>query len=398
MLRSARRDLGTICDLYVACMRVSLESRDTARLLSSALRLAAIVPRLHECRSRVEAELMLAFVQAVFGAAVKAERAYRAALAMAERLADPIALTSCHRIRHVILGWQGDYDACDREAVWCHKSSHWMELSEFCHLCVGMYGLESARGRMVQALSWVERALDRIHGVGRAPAILGVLEQAAYGVLASMRRDAEADALSQRLQFVERGELRTGHYFHLLWFQGRVQQLVACGELGPEFEALVDEFDRLVAPEHLHRIVAVHYIHVAHARVQQCLNAAQALAASLAKLDRAVHCVSVTSCSVETAPHLHFLLAAQAWFRGSQGKARRHLDEAERVAEKLNCPWASCASARLRAHMLRAEGKLDSALDRARIAALLARQYAQNALLREISREFELPIPADDYS
>jgi hypothetical protein len=48
--------------------------------------------------------------------------------------------------------------------------------------------------------------------------------------------------------------------------------------------------------------------------------------------------------------------------------------------------------------MLRAEGKSEAAADQARIAALSARQYAQNAWLREICREFDLPIPAGDVS
>jgi len=316
---------------------------------------------------------------------------------MAQRLSDPIAQTSCHRIRHVIDGWRGDYDACEREAVACYRSSHWMELSEFCHLCVGMYTLESARGRPRQALCWVERALDRMVCVGRAPAILGVLEQAAYGALDAMRREVEANALRQRLQRVERAELRTGHYFHLLSFQGRVQQLVARGKLGPELEALVDEFERLVKPEGLHHVLAAHYVHVGHARVQQYLQASSSERVDLLKkLERAVHCVRVTSRS-DDSPHLCFLLAAQAWFKGSPERTRRHLTEAERAAEQLNCPWVSCASARLRAHMLRAEGKVESALDQARIAALLARQYLQIAMLREICREFELPIPTEDY-
>ncbi|HKP55849.1 MAG TPA: AAA family ATPase [Polyangiales bacterium] len=391
------RGLETVCGLYVACMRTSLESRDDARFRGSALQLAPLAGRLLECRARVEADLMLALELACTGETAEADRRHRDAEAMAQRLADPISRTSCHRIRHAIHAWREDPGACEREALACLRWSHWMELGEFCQLCADMYALESWRGRPLQALCWVQRALDRMVWVGRAPAILGVLEQAACGALESMGRAAEGDALRERLSRVERADIPTGHSLHVLSFQARVQQLVARGKLGGKFEALVDEFDRLVKPDGLHPLLAVHYLQVAHARVQQCLQASNLERDALVKrFEHSLHCVRVTSRN-DDSPHLRFLWAAQAWFDDAPERARRHLADAERAAERLLCPWVSCAAARLRGHMLRAEGDLEAAQEQATLAALLAQKDAQHAMLREIRREFELPLVARSY-
>jgi ATP/maltotriose-dependent transcriptional regulator MalT len=88
--------------------------------------------------------------------------------------------------------------------------------------------------------------------------------------------------------------------------------------------------------------------------------------------------------------HTYVLQAALAYFTGHAQRSEQLLCAAEKLARDEGIPWVSYAAARLRAHMLRAEGKHDAALDQARVAALYARQHGQLGRLRFIRTEFEL--------
>ncbi|HKU39489.1 MAG TPA: GAF domain-containing protein, partial [Polyangiales bacterium] len=388
-----REDAETLCALYGECVRVSFESGRPTRALSSVLLLAHAAQQLGPCRALVQAELVMAFVLSTLGADKLSAARSANAEAMAHQLADPIAQTLCHQMRHVIAGWRGDFAQSEREARVCvDERGHWMELGELCHLCFAMYGIELCRGRPDDALAWLDRAIERVRQNGSAPAIFALIEDAAASTLAALGRDKDVLRLRRRLQFVECAGIQPGSYFHLLAYQSRVQRWTERGELGEEFEALVQEFDRLGQnPRQVHLLVTMYYLHVSHARVHQCLRAEPARRSLLLpKLRRAATDLERAARVPPLAAHARFVRAAVYWFGGAVKSAERLLVEAEQLAREYDVVWVSYAAARLRAHMLRAQGKLEAAHNEAQTAAMLARQYGHTHRLRFVREEFEL--------
>jgi hypothetical protein len=136
--------------------------------------------------------------------------------------------------------------------------------------------------------------------------------------------------------------------------------------------------------------MAAYFVQVAHVRLTQCLRTSGVeRRAYVDKLRRALADVEATTRVPAMHAHTKLLKAALAWFSDESVMAERLLVEAESAARTFGLPWVSFAAARVRAHMLRAQGKLDAALDQARVAALHASQYGQKAQLRLITDELE---------
>jgi eukaryotic-like serine/threonine-protein kinase len=393
LARLSRQDAEILCELYEACSRVSFESGHPARAIACAAQMAAIASRLPPCRVVVRAELLTAFVLSTLGPEAPWRARYERAERIARQIADPIAETLCCQYLHVIMAWRGDLKESDRLARLCVGArGHYMELGELCHMCFGMYGVEIALGRPAVALWWAEQAIERVRQSGRAPAMFALIEEAARSALAALGREQEANALGRRLRFVERAALKEGGYFHVLSYQARVQRFTERGEFGDEFEALIDEFNALGHdPKQVHLLVVIYYLHVAHARVHQCLRATRTeRALLLPKLERALRDVEAATSVRPALAHAKVTRAAYLWFTGSESAAERALAEAQRLAEDVDCVWVQFAAARLRAHMLRDRGKEQASLDQARIAELLARQYGLHNQVRFIREEFSL--------
>ncbi|HKP61522.1 MAG TPA: ATP-binding protein [Polyangiales bacterium] len=393
-----REDAETLCGLYTECMRVSLESGRPGRAVSSVLALASTAQQLGPCRALVHAEMVIAFVLSTLGANKLAAARSASAEAMAYELGDPIAQTLCHQIKHVIAGWRGDFGEAESEARICvDERGQWMELGELCHVCFSMYGIEILRGRLGEALTWLDRAIERVRQTGRAPAIFALIEDAAASTLIALGREKDVARLRRRLQFVECAAIQAGSYFHLLAYQSRVQRLTERGELGEEFETLALEFDELEQnPKQVHVLVLMYYVHLGHARVHQCLRAEPGRRALLLpKLGRVAHDLELGSRMPPLAAHARFVSAAYKWFSGARFEAEALLVDAERLAEQNDVFWVGYAAARLRAHMLREHGKLEAARNQAQAAAMLARRYGHLNRLRFIRDEFELSDAAE---
>jgi signal transduction histidine kinase len=393
-----REDAETLCGLYTECIRVSFETARPARAVSSVLLLAITARQLGPCRALVHADMLIAFVLSTLGANKLAAVHTTRAEALAYELADPIAQTLCLQLRHVIAGWRGEFEEAERLARVCvDERGHWMELGELCHVCFGMFGIEFLRGRPSDALAWLDRAIERVRLNGRAPAIFALIEDTAASTLIGLGRDKDVARLQRRLQFVEHAPIQAGSYFHVLAYQSRIQRLTECGELGDEFEALVSEFEALGQnPKQVHILVVVYHVHVAHARVHQCLRAEPGRRALLLpKLQRAVRDLELGSRMAPLTAHARFARAAYLWFSGAHERVEASLAEAERLADDNDVVWVSYAAARLRAHMLRERGKLRAAGNHARTAAMLARQSGHLNRQRFIREEFELSESAE---
>ncbi|HET8938142.1 MAG TPA: ATP-binding protein [Polyangiales bacterium] len=391
--RFSAADTETLCSIYIGCARIALDEGQPGRAMAAMLQLASLSRQLPPSRTAVHAELLLAFALSVLNSGKLWRKSMVRAQRMAREIADPVAQTLCHQFQHNIAGWRGDYAEAERQALACVvERGHFMELSELCSVCFSMYMVENVLGRPEHALQWLERAIERVCMFGQAAAAFETIEEAAYVTLRSLGREKQASLLKRRLAGVRRAELCKTGVFHVLAYQTRVQALVDRGELGGEFEALVAEFERLrQSPTRVHLVVLGYYLHVAHARVQQCLRAdpvrwpvlVPRLERALADLEAAERVPLVTA-------HARFVKAALCFFRNRQTEANQYLSEAERFAQQERCVWVSFAVARLRAHMLRANGNEAAARDQARIAALWAEQYGQHSRLLLIRDEFPI--------
>ncbi|MET0386126.1 MAG: ATP-binding protein [Polyangiales bacterium] len=393
IVRAEQNDLETLCDLYVCCTRFAIESGNPTRALASILYLAAAATQLRPCRAVVYAEVYTAFGLSALSPRTPWREHLARGQRIAQEIADPIALTLYHQGYHVVLAWVGDIEEAERQAWICVvERGNYMELGELCHLCFGMYAMQNALGRPAVGLAWLERAIARVVQSARAPALFELIEEAACATLVALGRERELPELRRRVAGVQRTELQPGSYFHFLSYQHRVQTLIDNDELDAPFEALVREWQALgQKPKSTHIAVAIFFVHVAHARVHQCLRTPAAKRGPLLeKLRLALDDVEAVSGYTLIAGHACVTRAAYDWFRGATSDAEQLLAKAERLARETSNAWVSFAAARLRAHMLKARGKLTAARDEARTAAQLARVYGARSRLRVICEEFDL--------
>jgi eukaryotic-like serine/threonine-protein kinase len=387
------QEIETLCSIYIGCARVALDEGQPGRAMAAMLQLASLSRQLPPCRTGVHAELLLAFALSVLNNDKLWRKSMARAQRMAREIADPVAQTLCHQFQHNIAGWRGDFAESERQALACVvERGHFMELSELCTVCFSMYMVENVLGRPELALQWLERAIERVCMLGQASAAFEIIEDAAYVTLRGLGREKQATLLKRRLAGVRRAELCKTGVFHLLAYQTRVQALADRGELGAEFEALVAEFERLrQSPARVHLVVLGYYLHVAHARVQQCLRADPVRwPVLLPKLERALSDLEAAERVPLVSAHARAIRAALYFFRNKHAEAQQCLSEAERLAQQERCVWVSFAVARLRAHMLRAKGNEAAARDQARIAALWAEQYGQHSRALLIREEFPI--------
>lgn len=390
------QDVEILCSIYIGCARIALDEGQSGRAMAAMLQLASLSRQLPPCRTAVHAELLLAFALSVLNNGKLWRKSLARAQRMAREIADPVAQTLCHQFQHNIAGFYGEFAEAERQALACVvERGHFMELSELCTVCFSMYMVENVLGRPELALQWLERAIERVCMLGQAAAAFEIIEEAAYVTLRSLGREKQATLLKRRLAGVRRAELCKTGVFHLLAYQTRVQALVDRGELSAEFEALVAEFERLrQSPARVHLVVLGYYVHVAHARVQQCLRADPVRwPVLIPKLERALTDLEAAERLPLVSAHARVIRAALCFFRNKHAEAQQCLVEAERLAQQERCVWVSFAVARLRAHMLRAKGNEAAARDQARIAALWAEQYGQHSRALLIREEFPIGAP-----
>jgi tetratricopeptide (TPR) repeat protein len=391
--RLGPRQREILCGLYGKLVRVCMETAQGSQALVASLALADAARELPLCRARVEANALDAFAWHAVGAHTRSRRVFDEALSNAEWLRDPEAIASCHQLGHVLAAWQGDMAQSERHATsaLANGGQH-LDLGELCLLAVSMYTIESVRGRVQRALAWLEPAIERVRVAGHAPAMFMLVEEAACSGLISSDRQGEVVDLKSKLRFVNRARVECRGVLEQISFQFRVQNLLERDDPGPPLEQLIADFERLeLDPKTVPPLVSVFYLHVAHARVHQCLRASAAdRPGYVEKLRRAIVDVDLSTHVPPQHAHANVLRAAQAHFDGRPEQSEKWLCEAEKLARAENVPWVSYAAARLRAHALRARGKHEPARDQARVAAMYARQHGQLARLRFLSDELGL--------
>ncbi len=397
--RDERDRIELLSELHHQNARLGLEYGKPLRLVESTLEALDISATLGPARAHARVRAVYGLVLTALGRSKAGQRQVAEAQRMATELVDPRTYAYCVQVQAVSACYGGKLDralALFRECVDVHGP--WLELNEYCLDAATASHIESVRGRATEALAWSVRAIERQRQSPHVQA--GAAEYLAHqarAALASAGRSAKDDPwLSGQVEAFLAQPGPEHSFYHQVSWSPRARFLLDTDHLGPELDALVQGFEANHAGRHgAHPTVAEYYIAIAHARVQQCLTAPSSeRRAALRPLRRALGALRAVAKIPLYEAHRVFVEACVAWLGGSTRDARRLLLDAESRAEAETCPWILSEVARVRAHLLRDEGKLGAARDQALFAELLAREHGALPRARRIQGEFALPEPS----
>jgi eukaryotic-like serine/threonine-protein kinase len=392
--RAEHRRLQILCDLHYQNARLAIEYGNTRRFLQSTFAVVDLASRMGPSAALAKAYAMYGFAMTAMGRTAAGLEYLERGGRMAERVADPVVFAYCLQLQSVAHYWLGRMREADALVRRClDEYGHWLEASELCGNVFNGRTVDALRGRPHQELAWCDRAIARVRRSGQAPGAFEVVEAGASAAFACLGMDEQAAALHRSLSFVTRREGNRGFTGLMLW-SVRVRAFTERGDFGGQFEDLVTAFEgEEHDPKRAHIVLAEYYVHVAHARAHQCLGAAPGdRAGRLGDLRRALRDLRAMSRVPIVEAHRHAVEGYWWHFRGEPARARRHLDRAEQLAEQENAPWVLYAVARAEAHILRAAGHEEAAREKARIAAMLAREHGAVHRLRFIAEEFDLRV------
>ncbi len=176
----------------------------------------------------------------------------------------------------------------------------------------------------------------------------------------------------------------------------RARWLVERGAVGAELDTLVAEHRAEgVEARKAHPLVAEYYVTVAQGRIHACLRAeAHERGRAAEKLAEALADLRAVARSDLLRSHLRLAEGVHAWLRGKGQKARAKLREAEELACDQSCAWVRYGVERVRAHMLRGEGRIAASNERARAALFVAREQGAVRWGRWIEEELGVRLRA----
>jgi len=389
--------IGLLCELHYQNARLGGEYGKPIRFVESTVDAVVMSESLGEGRVRARARASYGVVLTALGLSAAGIREIDAARQMAGDQHDPTTQAFAVQMRAMAASITGKLDTALellRECVDVHGA--WLELNEYCLNAATGDHIESVRGRPVEAMAWNARVLRRQRQSHRMAAVSAqYLVYRTTAALASLGRDRAAEQPASRTpRALPTSSLQS--LYHIISWGPRARVFLETGQLGAAFEALVRDFE---AEDHnprtAHLVVAEYYIAVAHARVELCRRAERRdRAAPLKKLRRA-HSDLVAAAKLPLyRAHALFIEGCIAWLSGSTAQAARVFSKAEALAQAETCPWVLSEIARVRAHMLRDDGKLAAAHDQARFGELLAREHGAMPRARRIRDEFGLTDPA----
>ncbi len=384
-----------LCALYYQAGRIAFSGDKPARLIPATLRALEPAERLGSSAALAKSYLAYAFLLTVSGF----KRAGASYVARAERIArelnDPVVSSHALQLHHVIAAWAGRIqEAIDAGNRCVNEFGHWRELGELSQVSYSIYEFESIRGRDEEAWRALGRAIDRINQHDGAPVVPDFLLLSARAALTALGRERGARSLLHRLERATVA-LPPSSASYSVTFAVRIKQYTEKMDLGPAFEALVAEFEKFGKnPKRAHIMLASYYVQVAHARLHTCLRAKpEARAEPLANLSRAFADLKAAARIPLVQAHAFALEGYDHWFRGRHGEAEIAFANAERIAISETAPWVLYAVHRGRAHMLRAQGRLDAAQDQATLAESVAREHGSLYRSLWVREEFELRVP-----
>lgn len=385
---SARRQ-ELLCQLHHQNARLGIEYNKPLRVLMSARALHSLAQRMAPlpsiARTRaIEGVLMTALGRRRAGAAALAE-----ATAMAARLDNPSTVADICQAEFVAKVFSSELSRALELASKCLDIyGHWLNVTDFALVAVSAREIETMRGRPLEALAWLDRAERRVRRHRLVPAAHPhMLVPARLAELTVLGREPDegcsspGDAASEPI----RGIFRIGRWGPRATTAYHDADFRALESLIAEYEAEGQ------SPARAHLAISEYYLVVAYARGDQCLRASGSKAAEAFE-----HFVKALS-DLRKAARLRLLKAhvkamegLQAILSGDHQRARERLAQAKELGEQETAPWVLFSVARYDAHLLRRENRMESALHRAKVAAMLAEEYGAQSRLRLIREEFSL--------
>jgi signal transduction histidine kinase/ActR/RegA family two-component response regulator len=379
-----QRRLEVLSALCFQAGRVGFHTSNPLRLISAAL--LGLVPA-----ERLGTPAALSRAYSHYGVVLTAlgfRRAGRRRLELAQRHAvathNPLDYAQVLQLRGVAEGIAGEQKASlALHARLMDEFGHWRELSEYCAVAYGQQMVEALRGRNLTAWKCLERAVVRLsRHEGPAPT-LTFIDVGARAALLSLGRRYEAESR----EFGQSDAIGSTGMFAA--YGSRVRLFTESGELGPAFEAYVEQV-RNARPKPSAEL-AEYRVHVAHARVHACLYAdSESLPACREALDVALRDLKRVLVIPLLRAHGLAIEAFSLLFAGRFQKMERLLHEAEVLANEQGAPFVLYAVHRCRAHRLKRAGDDEAARDEARMAEALAREHGAAFRLRWIRQEFGL--------
>jgi hypothetical protein len=394
----ARMECELLCDLHYQNVRLGLEYSKPFRVLQSTIALTAS-DALGTSRAKARARAIYGFVLTALGRHRTGDRELQDARAMASELRDPITAAFCAQLESVAAGWTGDVDrSLDLMKACVEIHGPWLELNEYCSDAATGNLIESIRGRPNEAWGWISRATARLKRSRPTSALFAeFVVHRACATLAGLGRTVDSDPwLAAQLETLASDQRAAGGFYRLISWGHRARFFAETGSAGPAFDALSASFDAEgYNPRFVHPAVVEYYIAVAHVRLEQCLRSPKGSRPShIAALRKALRDLRPAARLPLAKAHSLYIEGCVAWLEGSPARSHRLFAQAEALAAQETCPWVLYGIARVRAHALRDQGKLQPARDQARIAEALARGHGSEPRARWIREEFSLPVPA----
>lgn len=386
-----------LCELHYQNLRLGMENGRPFRLLQSTVRAQALAAALGPSPALARTEGLYGLVATILGSASKGSDRLDRARRIAEQIGNPAVEAYCEQLSALAACFAGDFDtALERMRHLLYEHGHWLEAYELCLNVFNAYWIEAVRGRPREAWGWLEYAIARVARSSRAPAGFTPIAHAARATYAALHADADDAEIARaiRVPFDPHapvsGVNRTGTW------GSRARWFVERGDLGAQFEALIEEHRRDgIEARRAHPTVAEYYVAVAHGRIHQCLRARpHERGRAVERLAEAIADLEAVARSDLLRSHLRFAEGVQAWLRGAKRKARAKLDEAEQLALDQRCAWVRYGVERVRAHVLRAEGRTAASEERARAALHVAHDHGCVHWARFIEEELGVRLKA----
>ncbi len=414
MLRSARRSpqpggspatppqgsrqTELLCELLYQNARLGLEHGKPYRLIASALLARRLSAELGESKTAARSRTLYGFMLTGIGLRRKGAAELEAAERLASRIGDPVVIARCTQARALAAVFEGRIDKSLALFRSCLDTYHpWLELGEYCVDAASCELVEHIRGRTNEAWSYIERVVSRQRGNYRSTAVFNqCLVHRAAAAMAALDTPIESDPwLAAELDHARKSAPPASNLYRMFSWGPRARMFLERGDLGPEFEKLTQDFAAEgYNPSSAHMVVAEYYITLCHARVHQLLRAKAAdRAAPLARLESALDDLGKAAKIPLFRAHRLFVEGLVAWCKERAAEGERLFAEAEALAREETCPWVLYAVARARAHLLREAGKLEAALDQARVAESLARAHGAEPRARWVREEMGLAEP-----
>jgi signal transduction histidine kinase/CheY-like chemotaxis protein len=387
-----RRRCELAFNLFFQGCRLASLNAQIGSVLDAAVRCVMTAGKLGPSAQLSRAYLMWAYLLTMLGRTKAAQALSEQTLEMIRQVDDPVALAHYYYTLSAVAGWQGDIErALELGAVALTKYQNWLTTSEVSLMAWNQDLLETIRGRAEKGWPWLEIAISRVLGSEGAPPVSQLLVDRAHAASIHLGRDERQAPLLARLQ-ASRQRIPKSSGFYWLNHAERLRLHTEVFEHGPEFQALVAEFEEAGHdPRRVHLAVSAYYIVLAHARVDACYAGedharsahVHALEAAASDLRRCARVDLILAHSLAIDAHL-------AYFKGDLGKAERSFEAANELGQREQAPWVLYAVSRGRAHLLRARGQSEAALEQARIAADLAEAHGAVHRLSRIQQEFAL--------